>query len=391
MIPREIQTFVHELIESYPIVSIVGPRQSGKTTLAKTLFPGYGYVSLEDPDIRREAQYDMRDFLRRHRAPMIFDEFQRVPELSSYLQTIVDQEDKPGMYILTGSHQPDVRSALSQSLAGRVGLVDLLPLSISEMKAAGHRKTRDEWMVDGFMPRQTRVKIRREQFFRDYFRTYIERDAKQLIQVRKADGFERFIRLLAGRVGQVLNVSSLANDSGMSVTTLKTWIQVLEASYIVYILKPYYRNYGKRLIKAPKIYFTETGLVAYLLGIRNAEQMSSHPLVGNLFENMVVGEVLKTRLNAGRSPDLYFFRDSQGFEVDLILEEGTKLRPIEIKSSMTFSPDFSKGIERFQKLVPEATDGMVLYAGNDVKREKGVSYVNFESISQTLLSGEESS
>ncbi len=380
MVVRKIESFVGKLSENYPIVTLMGPRQSGKTTLAQHLFPNHDYVSLEDPDVREEVRYDVRAFLARHKAPAIFDEIQRIPELTSYLQTIVDKEKRTGMYVLTGSHQPVLREAISQSLAGRTGIADLLPLSIAELKDAGCRKDRDRWMLDGFMPRLTNMTLEPTQFYRDYFRTYIERDARQLINLQHFEAFERFVRLLAGRVGQVLNCSSLANDTGVSVMTVKSWLKVLEASFIIFTLDPYHRNFGKRLIKAPKLYFVETGLVCYLLGISTPEQLARDPLVGNVFENMVVGDILKTRLNSGRLPGMYFFRDSQGMEVDLVLEEPDGLRPVEIKASSTFHADFAKGVQAFGKLAPEATRPTVVYAGKSLPSETGVSFLNFEDV-----------
>ncbi len=377
MIERAITPFVMQLSQNYPIVTILGPRQSGKTTLAQHLFPHYDYVSLEDPDVRAEIDYDMRGFLARHKAPAIFDEVQRVPELASYLQTIVDRENKTGMYILTGSHQPILRETVSQSLAGRTGLVDLLPLSLAELQSAGYQRTREEWMLNGFMPRLTTMSLGPTQFYRDYFRTYIERDARKLINIQQYEAFERFIRLLAGRVGQILNLASLANDVGVSATTIKAWLSVLEASFIIFTLKPYYKNFGKRIIKTPKIYFTETGLVSYLLGLTTPEQVARDPLMGNLFENMVVSNILKSRLNAGLSPDMYFFRDRKGLEVDVLIEEGTTLRPIEIKSSSTFNADFTKGINAFRMITDNILKPTVLYSGKTLLSETDVSFINF--------------
>ncbi len=380
MIERKITPFVKKLSENYPIVTMIGPRQSGKTTLARHLFPEYDYISLEDPDVREELHYDIRAFLARHAAPAIFDEVQRVPELASYLQTIVDKTQRPGMYILTGSHQPMLRETVSQSLAGRTGLVDLLPLSIAELRDAGYQKSRETWMLDGFMPRLTQVSLGPTQLYRDYFRTYIERDARSLINLQYYEAFERFIRLLAGRVGQVLNLASLANESGVSAMTIKAWLKVLEASFIIFTLKPYYKNFGKRLTKTPKVYFTETGLVAYLLGLTMPEQVARDPLMGNLFENMVVSDLLKSRLNAGRSPDMYFFRDLKGFEVDIILEEGGALQPIEIKSSSTFNVDFAKGLKTFSTIAEKVIHPTVIYSGNTLKSETETSFLNFTEI-----------
>lgn len=387
MIEREISPFILKLAENYPIVTVMGPRQSGKTTLVRHLFPNYEYINLEDPGVREEISFDVRGFLQRHPSPVIFDEIQRVPDLTSYLQTIVDQAQKPGMYVLTGSHQPVLRATVSQSLAGRTGIVDLLPLSVRELKGAGYEKTRDEWMFDGFMPRLTAMNISPAQLYGDYYLTYIERDAHQLINIQDSGAFERFIHLLAGRVGQAINFTSLANDVGMSVVTLKKWLSVLEASFIVFTLHPYYENFGKRLIKAPKIYFTEPGLVAYLLGIETASQIARDPLVGGMFENFVVCELLKARLNAGKRPNLYYFRDSKGMEVDVLLDEGRMLRPFEIKSSSTMNADFVKSLLKFKAIVPNVVSPTVIYAGKDLPSIEKPSFLNFENIASAVCEG----
>ncbi len=379
MIPRELSAHVLKLARMYPIVTVTGPRQSGKTTLVRRLFPAFDYVNLEVPDVRAEAVGDPRGFLRRHAAPAVFDEIQRAPSLLSYLQAEVDAAGRKGMFVLTGSHQPELQAAVTQSLAGRTGLAELLPLSIAEWKAAGTAKERDAWMLEGFMPRLAEGGIEAVQLYRDYFRTYVERDARQLTNLRNLRAFETFVRLLAGRVGQVLNFASLAGDVGVSAVTLREWLSVLEASYVVRTVAPYFRNFGKRLIKAPKVYFTETGLAAYLLGLRTAEQVGRDPLMGNLFENMVVMEILKARLNAGKDPDLYFFRDSQGFEVDVLLASGGRLVPIEIKAAFTPGDDLCKGVRRFAALTAEAARPTVIYAGRDIPSHDVPSFLNFEN------------
>ena len=378
LIQREIAPHLLYLAQMYPIVTVTGPRQSGKTTLVRLLFPSFDYVNLEIPDVRAEALSDPRGFLLRHAAPAILDEIQHVPALLSYLQVVVDETGRNGMYILTGSHQPELQAAITQSLAGRTGIAELLPLSISEWKAAGASKGRDLWMLQGFMPRLAGNDVAPVQLYRDYFRTYVERDARQLINLRNLRAFETFVRLLAGRVGQIINFASLAGDIGVSATTLREWLSVLEASYVVWTITPYFRNFGKRLIKSPKIYFTETGLAAYLLGLRTEDQVGRDPLLGNLFENMVVMEVLKARLNAGKDPDLYFFRDSQGFEVDLLLASGRTLVPIEIKAAYTPGDDLSKGVRRFAALTTEAVRPTVIYAGRDIPSQDAPSFLNFE-------------
>ncbi len=267
IIERDASATILEAAEMYPVVTLCGPRQSGKTTLARHLFPDYDYVSLEDPDERMAFEHDPRGFLSMHKAPCIFDEVQNTPKLVSYLQSIVDREDRPGMYILTGSRQMELQETITQSLAGRSGMVDLLPLSQQELGRAGIQLTRDEKLFYGGLPRVHAQKLNPARAYSDYLRTYVERDVRQIINVRNVLAFETFIRLLASRVGQIVNYSSLAGDVGVSSMTIKEWISMLEASYIVFTLRPYHKNYGKRLTKSPKIYFTETGLVTALLGI----------------------------------------------------------------------------------------------------------------------------
>lgn len=381
MIDRIISPRLKSLWSQFPVVTLTGPRQSGKTTLAKTLFPEADYVNLEAPDVLSEATHDARAFLRRHPAPAIFDEIQRCPELLSYLQVIVDEAGRNGMYLVTGSHQPALLGGVSQSLAGRTALVDLYPLSIPELKNAGLQKTRDGWMLEGFLPRlydSSRTPPGFAQLYRDYYRTYVERDVRQLANLHNAGLFETFVKLLAGRVGQEVNALDLAGTVGVSAPTIRSWLTLLEASFIVFVLRPYYRNFGKRLVKAPKIYFTEPGLAAWLLGIRTEEQMATHPLVGNLFENMVVVEALKARCNAVEDPDLHFFRAPDGLEVDLLLENAQRLRPVEIKSAQTYHSGMGRNLLRFARIAGNVERPTVVYAGPSVPSETGISAYSFE-------------
>ncbi len=384
MIRRDINEHVLTLSQGYPVVTVTGPRQSGKTTLVRTLFPKYGYANLEIPDIRAEALRDPRGFLLQYPAPVILDEIQNAPLLLSYIQAEVDESQGKGMYVLTGSHQPELQAAITQSLAGRTGMAELLPLSIAEWKSEGMSKHRDQWILDGFMPRLVDGHIEATQLYRDYFRTYVERDARQLINLRDLHAFETFVRLLAGRVGQVLNLSALAGDVGVSSVTLRQWLSALEASYVVVLLQPYFRNFGKRLIKSPKVYFIETGLAAYLLGLRTAEQVARDPLLGSLFENMVVIEMLKTRLNTGKDPDLYYFRDSQGLEVDLLLASARDLYPFEIKAAFTPNDNLCRNVKKFAELSKEAKRPCVIYSGRTIQSETFPSFLNFEMVGRYL-------
>ena len=378
MIKREMQRIARDLWQSYPVLTVTGPRQSGKTTLVKAEFSECEYVNLEQPDVREEALSDARGFLARHPAPVIFDEIQNVPELVSYIQPEVDERGVNSLYVLTGSHQPALQAAVSQSLAGRTGLLELLPLSISELKAAGIEKSRDAYLFDGFMPRLYKSRVKPTQLFADYFKTYVERDVRQLSNLRNLRSFEGFIRLLAGRVGQLLNIDSLASDAGVSASAVREWLSLLEASYIIYVLKPYYRNFGKRFIKAPKVYFTEVGLVCYLLGVRSVDQLSTHPLIGSIFENMVVMEMRKRRLNQGDSGEMYFMRTSHGVEVDVVIENNGKLDLTEIKAGATFHDEMSGNLKLIRNLLPnEVGMSQVVYAGRDAAGSGDIRFQPF--------------
>ncbi len=385
MIQREISKELVRLADSYPVITIIGPRQSGKTTLAKMVFPDYKYCSLENPDIRQFAKDDPRSFLKVYPNKVIFDEIQRVPELLSYLQEIIDTNNQKGQFILTGSHQLKLRADITQSLAGRTALIKLLPLSISEVLSVEKINSKDEIIYKGFFPRIYNDQLNPTKAYSNYYQTYIERDVRQLIQLKDISTFEKLLKLLAGRVGQIANYNSLSNDVGVSNTTIKDWISVLEASFLVFKLEPYFENFGKRVIKSPKIYFTDTGLLSYLLDLESSKVVSRDPLIGNIFENLVILEAMKSRLNKGLNPNLYFFRDSNGTEVDLLYKQGSQLIPIEIKSSSTFNKSFVKGIKNFQKLSNKSKYGYIIYSGDFLSQTDNYKVINFLNTSDIFI------
>ncbi|MBI5472192.1 MAG: ATP-binding protein [Ignavibacteriae bacterium] len=376
MIPRDIEPELQQAAKEYPVVTVFGPRQSGKTTLVRMVFPKKQYRSLEDPDVRAQALADPRGFFSDIEEGAVLDEIQRAPELLSYIQGIVDLSKQRGRFILTGSHQPELHAAVSQTLAGRTALLTLLPFCFNELRR--YTKTLDafELIVKGSFPRLHDEQLQPARFFNGYLRTYVERDVRALINLKDLRRFQQFLTLLAGRVGQVINYTSLGNDVGVSSSTIKSWVSVLTSSYVVAELSPYFENVGKRVIRSPKIYFTDMGLVAFLLGISTPELAARDPLRGNLFENLVIMEILKRRLNAGLRNDLFFYRDTHGNEVDLIIRRGRKLIPIEIKSSATFTSDFHKGIERFRAVVAKAEAGFIAYNGEQQSTFKGTKVFN---------------
>lgn len=377
MIERDITAELQRSAAEYPAVTILGPRQSGKTTLARKTFPDKPWVSLEDPDVRMAAEADPRGFLGQFPDGVILDEVQRLPELLSYLQGVIDREGGKGRFILTGSHQPRLHEAVSQSLAGRTAVLTLWPFSLAELRRYAPLTDPFELIVRGCYPRVHEEKLDSRRFYNSYLQTYVERDVRALIQLRDLSAFQKFLVLLAGRIGQVVNLASLANDVGVSAPALRQWLSVLKASYLVFELPPWFENIGKRLIKSPKLYFADAGLAAFLLGIHTAEQASRDPLRGNLYENLIVADVQKQLCNAGTRPELYFYRDTHGNEVDLLVRHGRALLPVEIKSSRTFSLDFLKGISRFKAAAGHGVaDGLVLFNGENAHAVHGVQVVN---------------
>ncbi len=385
MFERAIGCEFKTLLNEYPVVTLLGPRQSGKTTFARHALPGYAYSNLELPDVREWAANDPRAFLAQFKDKVILDEIQRVPDLLSYIQVIVDERKINGQFVLTGSHQLRVREAVSQSLAGRTAILHLLPFSIDELSSANIAFDRfEEYAFHGFLPSIYDRHIRPATAYANYYQTYVESDVRQLVNLKDASLFEKTMKLLAGRAGQLLDYSSLANDVGVDAKTIRNWISILESSFILFKLPPYYENFGKRLVKSPKYYFTEVGLLCFLLGIREADQITRDPLVGFIFENLVVVEVLKARYNIGMMPDLYFFRDSNGNEVDLLVAAGRRLIGAEIKSSSTFSIKQMKGLKRLRAITDRLAESCLIYNGEHRTMSDGTSAWHFKEAARIV-------
>jgi len=382
MIHRQAASVLLQLAKGYPILAITGPRQAGKTTLAQATFPDKRYVSLEDPDERAFADEDPRGFLDRFPDGAILDEAQRCPALFSYLQTRVDAEKRMGQFVLTGSQQFGLLSNITQTLAGRVGMVQLLPFSLEELQGGQMPiEGLTDLMWRGMYPPIHDRRLAPEHWFANYVMTYIERDVRQLIEVQNLSLFQRFIKMCAARCGQLLNMSSLASDCDVSHGTVRAWLSVLEAGYVVFLLQPHHQNFGKRLVKTPKLYFVDTGLAAFLLGIRDPEHLSIHSARGALFENFVISELLKRRYNQGLPSNLYFWRNNTGDEVDVVIEQGEKLMPVEIKSSQTFTSDFLAGLHKWTRLAGAAALPPVLvYGGDDNMIRQGVTVQSWKQI-----------
>ena len=382
MIKRTAHDTIMRLAKGFPVIAITGPRQSGKTTLARSAFPDKPYLTLEDPDTRLLAESDPRGLLSNYPDGLILDEVQRSPQIISYLQNFVDAHLVPGKYILTGSQRFGLMSGITQSLAGRVGMIQLLPFAMDELERGNKLpESVNQLMSSGMYPPLYDRDLSPMDWFPAYINTYIERDVRQLINVRDLSAFQRFIRMCAARTGQLLNLSSLASDCGITHNTAAAWISVLEASYIVFLLRPHFNNYNKRMVKAPKLYFIDTGIAAWLLGIRTEEQLSFHAQRGALFENMVVTEFLKSRFNEGRQADIYFWRDSKGLEIDLLLEDGGNLTPVEIKSGQTVASDFMTSLRKWCELsgIPDRP-ALLVYGGTTSFANGNISIVPWRNL-----------
>ncbi|MDX2284905.1 MAG: ATP-binding protein [Bacteroidia bacterium] len=365
MIPRELEPVLRSSLRGFPVVLLTGPRQSGKTTLVRHTFPELPYCSLEDPDLLLRAEADPRGFLGGLPQGAVIDEAQRMPALFSYIQGIVDRNPDT-RFILSGSQNFLLMERITQSLAGRAAVLRLMPLSLSELWRSGRSSERYEsYLFKGLYPALYVKPVGIAEYYRAYLETYVQRDVRQLRQIQDLSAFTRFIALCAGRTGQLLNLQALATDAGVSVHTAKSWLSVLEASYIVFLLEPYHANFSKRLVKMPKLYFWDTGLAAALLRIESEPQLDTHYLRGGLFENLIIAEWIKRRLHQGRQPAAYFWRDSSGHEIDLLIERAESLFPVEIKSGQTFAADFVKGLQYFGRTAgSKAAPGRLIYGGD---------------------------
>ncbi len=379
MLQRHAGAALRRLARHYPVLAITGPRQSGKTTLARATFPHKPYANLEEPDTRDFAERDPRGFLAQFAAGAVLDEAQRAPALFSYLQSIVDADRRPGRFVLTGSQQFGLFSGITQSLAGRVGLLHLLPLSLAELDRATRPGSIEQLLWHGLYPSVAAGGVPPGAWYADYMATYVERDVRQLVNVRDLGAFRRFVRMCAARTAQLVNLSSLAADCGVTHNTAKAWLSVLEASYVVRLVAPFHRNFGKRLIKAPKLFFLDMGLAASLIGIREARDLATHAMRGALFETWVVGEMLKHGCNRGEAPELHFWRDAAGHEVDLLVERAGGLRALEIKSGRTIAADWLDGLEHFTR-VSGAAQGMLIYGGDQTQQRSRATIYRWRDV-----------
>lgn len=385
MVIRAATEEVKSLAKKFKAIAIVGPRQSGKTTLTKYVFKGKPYVSLENPDIRQFAMSDPRAFLEQYSGGAIFDEAQRVPELFSYLQQILDENPSKGQFILTGSNHFLLQENISQSLAGRIAYLYLLPFSTQEAEEALKKKQAvEDALYRGGYPPIYDNEIEPEKWLPNYIRTYIERDVRQIKNISNLNVFERFLKLCAGRTGQLLNMSSLAIEAGVDSKTIASWLGVLESSFIIHLLQPHHRNFNKRIVKMPKLYFYDTGLVCSLLGITKSAQLNLHPLKGPLFENFIIGELIKEKFNKNLPVNLYFWRDNTGNEIDIIIDDGITLYPLEIKAGKTITTDYFRNFQFWSK-ISGVTGGSVVYAGSEFqKRSNEITVMPWSKVTSVL-------
>lgn len=391
---RIITSEIKRLEQKFPIIALTGPRQSGKTTLLKHLYKDKTYISLEDPDIKQFATQDPRGFLEdvlRNKSGVILDEVQRVPDLFSYIQTIVDKTNQPGQFILSGSQNFLLLEKITQSLAGRVALLNLLPLSITELANANQIPTEDSLntlLYNGCYPRIYQHHLQATDWYSNYINTYIERDVRSIKNITDLSQFQTFLKICAGHCGQLINLSAIGNDCGISHNTAKSWLSLLETSFIVFKLQPYYKNFQKRLVKSHKLYFYDSGLVCNLLGIQSPQQLTNHYLRGGIFESYIIAEIQKKILNHGQKPNLYFWQDKNKTEIDCIIEQGQKITALEIKSGKTISPDYFKGLEKWRALqtnnISNNNKMLVIYAGDKLQKRSNITILPWDQVADCI-------
>lgn len=393
MIDRKIASYIQSQMAEFPSVTLFGPRQCGKTTLVRALFPNYAYANLEDFTTRELATKDPDEFFTRFPAPVIIDEIHRVPSLLGQVQVRIDRNPGKGLFLLTGSNQISVKASVAQSLAGRTSIIDMLPLSISEIESAGITLDRDDQIIAGGMPFLFAESGHApSDYYRNYVNTYVERDIAQQDSVRDLSKFFNFLKLLAGRTGQLMNSAAIGAEVGVSGNTISAWLSLLEASHIVYVLKPWFTSRTSQVVKSPKVYFCDTGLACYLLGIETPAQLQRDPMLGKLFENLVLLEALKSRLNDGLEPNLHFFRNSNGLEVDLILSRKQGLDLFEVKSGKAFDKDYSKPMKSFSEKYAKRLSKnppTIVYSGDGAESFMGTRYENFKSVGKLFCESEE--
>ncbi len=382
MIKRDLSSTLKKAAEQLPAVAILGPRQSGKTTIAKTTFPDHSYINLEDPQAREFAELDPKGLLEEHPSTsgIIIDEIQHAPQLLSYMQTIIDRDNKKGFFIITGSQNILVNQAVTQTLAGRIAMLTLFPLSINELLNAKMIDSTIETAVfKGSYPRLYNDKLSPTMLYTNYVRSYIERDVRQLKNILNLKLFQKFMGLCAGRIGQILNLNSLCNDCGIDTKTARSWISLLEATYVIFLLQPYYKNFGKRLIKSPKLYFVDSGIACALLNIKTAEELKTHYLKGGLIESFIIADLFKQFANMDSAPTLSFWRDSTGNEIDCLVEHKTLISSIEIKSSQTINTSYFKQFGYIESIkgFPNAQN-FVIYSGEDRQRWPAATVVGWK-------------
>lgn len=380
-IKREMENELQTSASEYPIVAILGPRQSGKTTLAKLAFTNKKYISLEDLENREFATSDPKGFLQTHKEGAIIDEIQRVPSLLSYLQSEVDQNRRPGRFILTGSNQYLLQEKLVQSLAGRISLLRLLPLSILELQKQKLELNLEQLMLKGFYPELHTKEIRATNWLNNYIETYVDKDVRLIKNIENLVTFHSFLKMCASRAGSLINYTSLSNDCGISQRVVKSWLSILESSFIIKLVHPFHKNFNKRLVKSPKIYFRDTGMLCRLLGINSTEEVASHFLRGGIFENMIMNEIEKYYYNNGKKPEIFFWRDKNGHEIDFVIE-GKKSKWIEVKSGKTISEDFFKNIKYLKNVSKKELESYLIYGGNEKQMRSGTKVLSWKHVGE---------